>query len=394
MARKHALLSASDAARWIACPPAVRLTEHMPDRDSLYATEGTLAHDIAEVTLRHTLGLIEEEAYDSQMKTLKEDSQFDPSMIGYVDVYIDKVLESYNEALAKTKDAVILIEARLDYSEYAKEGFGTGDAVIIADGMMEIIDLKYGKGQPVSALDNPQLRLYAAGGLAEFGFLYGVEKVKTTIVQPRLDAISSEEMSVDFLEEWLSSIVVPAAKLAWAGEGDYNPGDKQCQWCKVKAGCKARKDMYMGLLAYGFKDANLMDLDEIGSVLTVAEGLSKWAKDIESFVTDKLKANEPVPGWKLVEGRSNRVISDEEKAIPILVAAAQNDESLVFKPRALRGITELEKQFGKKQLSALIGSVITKPQGKPVLASESDPRPDINSLENDFKNENFEIEGD
>ena len=391
MGRTHALLSASDAARWIACPPSVRLTEHIPDRSNKNADEGTLAHSIAELYLRADLGLLDPVEAHMKIGMLKNDSLFAPDMLDYVEEYADLVVERYNTALAKTKDAQILVEAKLDYSEWVTAGFGTGDAVIIADGTMEIIDLKYGKGTPVSAIGNPQLRLYAAGALAEFGYLYGVDKIKTTIFQPRLDSVTSEELTVGELQEWLDTVVVPAAKLAYAGEGEYNPGKKQCQWCKVKAGCKARKDAHMELLAYGFKDAKLMTLDEIGSVLTVSASLAKWAKDVEEFVTDKLKNGESVPGWKLVEGRSNRTITNEEKAAEILIAAADGDEAKVYKARALRGITDLEKQFGKKQLSAMIGSVIEKPKGKPVLANESDPMSDINGVENDFKNEDFEI---
>ena len=387
----HALLSASASERWINCPPSARLTERMPDRSTPYATEGTLAHAIAENRLRHARNPSDRDRLDAELEELKTHPQYANSMLDYVAQYVDTVLEKYHEAKARTRDAMLLIEARLDFSEYVPEGFGTGDAVIIADQLAEIIDLKYGQGVPVYAFENSQMRLYAAGMLHTHGFLFNVREVKTTIVQPRLDHISSELLTVPELEDWLQTTVRPRALLAYKGRGDYLAG-AHCRFCKAKAQCRARAETNMQLLDYGFKHPNLMGNDEIGPILVIAEQLGSWVKNIQDYAFDQLTHGNEVPGWKLVEGRSNRTITDKEQAIEILTLALGETDTLesIIKPTELRGLGDLEKHFGKKTLSELLEGLIEKPPGKPTMVPESDSRPKLNSLVNEFENENFD----
>lgn len=389
--RAHALLSASGASRWIACPPSARLTDGIPDVSSEYAREGTLAHELSEVKLRRKLlpcNAKQRKALDARLAELKAFPMYGPEMETATEDYVALVAERFTAAKARTKDAVLLLEEKLDFSEWVPDGYGTGDVVIIADGVLESIDLKYGKGVPVSALGNPQIRLYGLGAWHSWSYLYDLRWIRMTIVQPRLDSVSTEELSIEELLEWAETVVKPAAALADAGEGDFNPGD-HCKWCKVKATCKARADANMAVLAHEFKEPATLTDEEIGSILFVAEQLATWAKDLQDYAFERAKSGHPIPQWKLVEGRSNRAIVDKEAAKTVLESAGiQSDKYL--KPQELFGIGELEKQIGKKEVVALLGALITKPPGKPVLVPQTDKRPELNSVDGDFAGENFD----
>jgi len=386
--RTHALLSASKASQWINCPPSARLQEGIPDRRSEYADEGTLAHELAEIKLRRRLtpcNSKERKRLDEALAKVHANPLYGPEMENAINDYVTFVEERFMAAKARSADAVVLFEESLDFSEWVPEGYGTGDVVLIADGILEVIDLKYGKGVPVSAVGNPQIRLYGLGAWSAYNYLYDIREVHGTIVQPRLDSVSTDVVTVDELLEWAETVVRPAADLAYAGEGEHKPGD-HCRWCKVKATCRARADANMAMLAYEFRDPALMTLDEIGPILTVAEQLAAWAKDVADYAFEAAKAGQRVPGWKLVEGRSNRKITDEDEAGRRLGSAGVTE----FWRTSLRPLGELEKLVGKKELAALIGDLIVKPPGKPVLVVETDPRPELNSIEADFANIDME----
>ncbi|WP_028560658.1 DUF2800 domain-containing protein [Paenibacillus pinihumi] len=389
--RAHALLSASGADRWINCPPSARLTENIPDTRSEYANEGTAAHELSELILRRRITPCNSK---ERLRLDKAVSQFQKSNSYYgfemndaVADYVEIVEERFMAAKARTADAIVLLEERLDLTEWVPDAFGTGDVILIADGVLEIIDLKYGKGVPVSAIDNPQIRLYALGAWHAYGFLYDIQEIHMTIVQPRLDSVSTDIMSIDELLAWAETTVKPAATLAYAGEGEYLSGS-HCKWCKVKATCRARADANMEAISHEFQDPALMTLEEVGSILHIAEQLKAWAKDVEDYAFEQAKAGHSVQGWKLVEGRSNRAIIDKDIARKTFEAATIELDKYL-KPRELLGIGELEKQIGKKELSGLIGDLIFKPPGKPVLVPEIDKRPELNSVEQDFAGEDF-----
>jgi hypothetical protein len=384
-------LGASKADQWINCPPSARLQESVPDKRSSYADEGTAAHELSEIKLRGRIipcDSKERKKLDAALEYLKQNPLYDVEMENTIQEYVEIVEERFMAAKARSSDAIVLLEERLDFSEWVPNGYGTGDVVLIADGVMEIIDLKYGKGVPVSAIGNPQMRLYALGALDGFGFLYDIREVHMTIVQPRLDSVSTDIMQVDELLEWAETVVKPAAALADAGEGEFKPGD-HCRWCKVKATCRARADENMQALQYEFQDPALLSIEEIGSILYVAEKLAAWAKDIEGYAFEQAKSGKSVPGWKLVEGRSNRQITDKDVAWKVLFEA-QLEPDKFLKPRELLGIGELEKRIGKNELTGLIGDLIIKPAGKPTLVPETDPRSELNSIESDFENIDME----
>ncbi len=391
--RAHALLSASSASRWIACPPSARLQESVPDTTSEYAEEGTLAHEFAEVTLRRRLtrcNAKERKEIEEREARIRAHALFAPEMDNAVREYCAIVEERFFAAKARSEDAVVLLEQRLDYSEWVPEGYGTGDVVLIADGVLEVIDLKFGKGVPVSAVGNPQIRLYGLGAWSAWSYLYDVREVHLTIVQPRLDSVSTDVLPIGELLEWAQTAVKPAAALADAGEGEFKPGD-HCRFCKVKATCRARADENLAAVAYEFREPALMSDEEIGSLLFVAERLSTWAEDVQKYAFEQAKSGHKIPFWKLVEGRSNRAIVDKPKAIEALKAAGLAEDKYL-KPKELYGIGDLEKHVGKKELVTLLGDLIQKPPGKPVLVAETDKRPELNSLDQDFAGETFEAQ--
>lgn len=378
----HALLSASGASRWLACPPSARLEEQFENVSSEFAKEGTLAHELGELNLKLNLGEITKRKFNSEIKKIEENELFTKDMPDYVEIYVDTCMEKVAEAKAKTPDALFKIEQRLDFSEWVPEGFGTGDFVIIADGTMEICDLKYGKGVPVSAIDNKQMRLYALGAIAEFSFLYDIEKIKMTIIQPRLDSISTDEMMIEELLKWAEEELKPTAKLAYEGKGEFCAGG-HCKFCRAKAICKARADKNMELAKYDFQEPITLDNNDIAFILSRADELIKWAADVQEYALGQALQGEEFEGFKVVEGRSNRKWTDESKIGEILLG--QGFLENVIYTKKLTGIINMEKAIGKKEVTRLLGDYIIKPQGKPTLAPITDKRPVYNSTEADFK---------
>lgn len=385
--RDHAVLSASGAHRWMNCTPSAALEKDIPDQTSEFAMEGTAAHELSEIYLMHETGDIAKATRTRRInKFIKENKYYNQEMTDYVEKYVDVVVEKMNEAKARSSDAIVLLEQRLDFSEWVPNGFGTGDVVIISDGNLEVIDLKYGKGVPVSAVDNPQLRLYGLGAYYLYDMLYDVESVSMTIVQPRLDNISTETLDVDDLLVWADGEVKPKADLAWDGEGDFVPGD-HCRFCKIRSTCRARADENLELAKKVFANADEtkvtdpthLSLNEIGEILFKVDKMEKWAKDVKAYAQEQaVNHEETIPGWKVVEGRSNRKYADESAVLETLESDHELD---TIAPRKILGITAMEKAIGKKYFADSLKDLVVKPKGKPTLVPEADKRPALNSTE-------------
>jgi hypothetical protein len=385
--RKHAILSASGAYRWLACPPSARLEEQFEETTSTYAEEGTLAHALAELVLRYSLNQIDTKTYDEQTQELMKSEFYSTSMLDYIETYTSIVTEKINDAWARSADAVVLLEQRLDFSDWVPEGFGTGDVVIISDGVLEIIDLKYGKGVPVSAEDNAQMRLYALGALATFDSLYDIKTVRMTIVQPRLDSVSSDEIPAEMLYWWADTELAHRAQLAWDGQGEFQAGE-HCRFCRARYTCRARAEANLELAKMEFKKPELLTDEEIGEVLKQADELKAWVSDVFDYALVQARDHgKKFKGWKLVEGRSVRKYADEEAVAKTLLEAGYKEEQIYEKK--LWGITAMEKLLGKTKFGELLKGLVVKPAGKPTLVPETDKRPEINSITAavaDFKN--------
>lgn len=376
MPSDHALLGPSSAHRWLSCTPSARLEEGLPDTGSSYATEGTLAHRLGELLLR-----AEYEGTDitEELAGVQADPQYSPAMMEHIEGYVAFVAERYADAKSHCPDPRLYVEQRIDVSEYVPDGFGTTDCVIIADGLMDVIDLKYGAGIPVSAEDNPQMKIYALGCLLAFSLFYDITAIRMTIYQPRLDSVSTAVIDRDKLEAWAEQFLKPRAAQAYAGEGPFAPGELTCKWCKAGATCKARAEYQLELAAKDFQDAALMDNDEIAEVLERLPGLLAWAKQVKDFAEDAaINHGEKFPGFKVVEGRANRRYVNEG-AIARRLKKAGFATADIYKPKELLGITAMEKLVGAKKLAELVGGLIEKPAGSPTLVPMSDKRPELNT---------------
>ena len=373
----HAVLSASGSKRWLSCPPSARLERKFPDRAGEAAQEGTLAHALAEARIRYWLGEVSNAKATELMTRIKRDPLYSPEMKGYVSEYVDLCIEKINEA-----QSVALVEERLDFSRWVKNGFGTGDMVIIGDGVLEIVDLKYGKGVPVSAEGNTQMQLYALGAIEQYGYIYDFTHVRMSIFQPRNGGLSTQLMSVDDLLAWGESIK-PIAELAYEGKGDFKAGD-HCRFCRAAAQCKALADYNMEIAKLEFRDADLLTDDEVSFMLERVDGLVRYAEKIKTHALEEALKGHRWPGFKVVEGRSNRKITNEAKAVKLLRKAGYTDD-VIYKPLEMQTITALEKLVTKKKFGELLGSVVEKPPGKPTLVPEDDKRPEYDPVQSEFE---------
>jgi hypothetical protein len=380
----------------MACTPSAALEAELQqlaeelgaeEETSTFAEEGTAAHELAEIKLRLFLEP-KSRKLKNRLKEARLSSYYCNEMEEATDLYVNHIIEAYNEAtsFSDSGDAVLLVEQRLDFSPWVPGGFGTGDALIIADQQIDVIDLKYGKGIPVSADRNPQMRLYALGAVHTYGMLYDLTDVQMTIFQPRLDSVSIDIESVSELLRWAENTVKPLAQKADAGEGEFVPGD-HCRWCAARFTCRARAEKNLELAQYEFAAPPELSIDEIAGILQQAEALQSWVKDIQSYALDQAeKHGVQFPGWKLVEGRSVRKIADEASVVGALRDEGFSDEDIYT--MKLAGLTAFGKLLGKKKMEELLGPYIIKPPGKPTLVPEQDKRPEISSVDsarNDFK---------
>lgn len=371
---KHAILSASSSHRWLACPPSARLCEGIEDKGSEYAQQGTDAHSLCEHKLRNALGL---ETTDPTGHLAYYDSEMEDCATEYAG-YVMSLVAAVKQTC---KDPVVLIEQRLDFSRYVESGFGTGDCVIVADGTLYIIDYKHGTGVEVSAENNPQMMLYALGALELFDALYDIDIVHMTIFQPRRSNVSEYAMNKDILLRWATEELMPKAKLAYEGGGEFQAGE-HCRFCKVKATCRKRAEYNLELAQYDFEMPATLDEVEIAAVLTKADELAAWAADVKEYALQQALSGTSYPGFKVVEGRSNRKYTDETQVAEAVKAAGKNPFS---EPEVL-GITAMTKLLGgKKKFDEILGDLVYKPQGKPVLVPESDKRKPMNTAQDDFK---------
>ena len=371
---KHAYLAASASDRWLHCPPSAKLCAEAEDVGSPYAQQGTDAHSLCEHLLLMALG--------RESKDPTEDlTWYDQEMQDAAEGYRDFVMEQVEDAKQFCPDPMVCVEQTLDFSKWVPHGFGTGDCVIVADDLLHIVDFKYGVGVLVDAADNPQLKCYALGALDTFSDLYDIRRVKLSIYQPRRDNADTWEIGVDDLMVWAEDTLAPIAKLAYDGEGEFAAGD-HCMFCKVKATCRKRAEYAMKLAAYDFTDAPTLDETEIAAILPQIDALVSWASDIKDYALAQALSGTAYPGFKIVEGRSNRRYTNPEVVASIVEKAGYDPYE-----KKLLGITAMQRQLGKKQFDSLLGGYIEKPQGKPVLAPVTDTRPEYNTAANDFMEE-------
>jgi hypothetical protein len=385
MPGSHAILSPSAASRWMVCTPSARLEQQFPDSEGDAAREGTLAHAIGELMIRRLLWefgeTMLEEKIDAAVKELDpEDKFYSPAMLEYCTDYAQFVIDKIEAARKINKDAHFHLETVIDLTAHIPEGFGTVDARIICDGTMDIIDLKFGKGVHVSAVENKQMMVYALGALEECDMLFDINTVRMTIYQPRISNYSEWEISVADLRAWGETELKEKARLAFAGEGEFVAGT-HCRFCRAAALCRANAEYNLELAKMDFRDPNLLDDYEVSDVLSRIDALTNWAKKVaDHALFQAVNHDKHWPDYKLVEGRANRKYSDQAAVAKALLGAGFA-EDLIYKPKELQGLTELSKRLKKKAFDAHVGPLLIKPPGKPALVLESDKRPAISSTE-------------
>ena len=401
----HALLSASSSKQWLHCTPSARLQEQFPNESSVYAAEGTFAHEVCEYKVKKYM--------KERVKRPQSEEYYTEEIDQITDVYAEFVISVIEEMKRNGCEPLVMVEEKVDYSHIAPSGFGTADMLIIGrdengKGVLHIADFKTGQGVFVDADHNSQMMLYALGGLAAYGYIYDIEIVRMSIIQPRLENISTFECTRKELENWGESIR-ETAKLAYEGKGEQKPGD-WCRFCRAKPVCKACKDEALSLcreefldLDEGalsdntsalpekgenaepvFKQPGLVPISELAQLLPTLNRISSWIESVFAFISSEaINHGVPIPGYKVVEGRSKRVFTDTKGVVDTAVANGYTD---LYKKQLIT-LTEFEKMMGKKKFAELLGKYVTKPPGKLSLVPESDPRAAVeinNSPEQEF----------
>lgn len=378
----HALLSPSSSHRWLICTPSAMLESSEPSSYSPYAEEGTEAHALAELKLSYMLGQINDTEYATKFDHFRLNSKFyNYEFNDYVNDYCQEVMTIVKEDY-KGYEVSVHLEQYVTFEDIVPNGGGTSDVVIVGKNFIHIIDLKFGKGVPVSAIGNTQLRLYALGAIKKYIRECTCIEARMTIIQPRLHDISTDFVSINELNDWAINYVKPRAELAIAGKGELVPGD-HCKFCKLKGKCKALADRQLAIAQAEFEDAVVennmlepanMSPEVMSRILDIAPKFIDWFKDVEAYaMKTAINDGTKIPGYKLVEGRSTRVIASPASVIEKLRTAGFSEEDYL-KPTELLGITALEKNIGKKLFNELCDQYIIKPQGKPTLVPESDKR--------------------
>lgn len=401
---QHAELSASSSSRWLNCTAAPRFEDNFPDETSEYAEEGTLAHQFSEIAAQYNFNLITKRKKNSQIKKLQKEPLYKDEMLTTSEFYAQYL---FDKSLTFAQKPYEALEVRVDFSDYVPEGFGTCDCIMIGGDTLHITDYKHGKGVPVSAEGNSQMRLYALGALKKYSLIFGgsIKKVSMAIVQPRItEDVSEETLTVEQLIEW-GNWVKPIAEKAYCGMGEFHSGS-WCRFCKGKAVCKARAENYTALedfkdfdiegklseadvlaredaICLGAEVPGVLSDAEIGDLLIRGAELVQWYDDLKNYALGAILDGKEIPGWKAVEGKSNRAFTDESAAIQKLKDSGYEEEKL-YKPKEALSLSNLEKLVGKKKFAELVGELITKPHGKPTLAPEKDKRAAYSPASVDF----------
>ena len=387
--RNHALLSASSAHRWLACTPSARLEEQFPDTTSDAAKEGTLAHELAELKVRNYFKPhdVSKRKLTFAIKKMKENPLWDDEMLEHTDTYIDYIRDV---SIKLPSDPYVEVEKQVRFDSYVPEGFGTADCIMIQGETLFVIDFKYGKGVLVSAEENPQMMLYALGAYDACKLFYPIKQIRLAIVQPRLpDGISEWGCSLEQLLKF-GDYVKEKAAVAFKGDGEFVPGEKQCRFCRAKSQCRARAEENVKLAFATDKKPPLITNEEVGRYLEQGEDVARWLKDLQEFALSECLAGKKIPGWKAVEGRGSRDWIDMDAAFEKLLKSGVTEEPMLWEKKPLT-LAQVEKLIGKKDFQDAVGEFVVKRPGKPTLAKESDKRETITNkvtAEEAFKEEN------
>lgn len=394
--RSHAVLSPSSSARWLACPPSARLEEKfdaaLGEQTSVYAAEGTALHALAELKLLREKGKLKHpdginaHNYTKRYKGLNY--AYNAEQTSVVDYYVDTVMEHYNAALKDTPDAQLMVEVRLNLTDYIPEGFGSSDAVIVGDGILEVLDMKGGKGVKVDAVNNSQARCYALGATTLLGDLYDFDEVKTVIIQPRLDNISEETLTRKELLKWGRDVLKPGADEAFKGDGMFAAG-AHCKFCSARYLCRERAATAMKVFTHGFESPDVISDKEIPGILKALPVAKSWISDIETYAYHQALSGVELPGFKIVRGRKTRHWKNEEEFVEEAIRNGMSPDT--YSEVKLKSPAQMQKALGKKEYDAIFADLVVESDGALTLVDEADKRPAADLSELEFQDL---IEGD
>ena len=364
----HAQLSPSSAVRWMTCPGSVRMCEGIPDTSSDASLEGTMMHTVSSHCLSRgtdAAGYVGVTDPETGLILQAEQAQA-------VQTYVDTVRD-----ICETTGGKLLVEQRLSiwHMTGEEDAHGTADAVILTMDELIVIDAKFGRGVAVDAEENPQLMMYAAAAYVEHELAYDFRRVRMMIVQPRLNASPEWTIPVTELNEFMEEVQF-SAELTRQPDAPLVPSAKGCQWCRAKATCPAITNRIMD----DFDDVVPETADErdLARVMANADMIEKWVKAVRAEVERRLLAGEPVPGYKLVQGKKgNRQWADPDAAEETLKGMrVKHDQMYDYKLASPTSIEKLAKagDVGPRQW-AKIQDLITQSEGQPSVAPESDKRP-------------------
>lgn len=383
--RKHSLLSPSNAHQWMACTPSALLGRQFPDKAGTSAAEGTLAHELAELKVRNYFYSVDfgKRKLTAAIKKLREDENWNEEMMGYTDEYLDYVKSvgmKFRSSPTVKLESYLSLDAYIPHLSDEDEAGGTADCILIGEGVLHVIDFKYGKSPDgrVKAEWNPQMLLYALGAYEMYRILYAFKTVRLSIVQPRLpDGISEWECTLDEMLQF-GEYVKERAALAIKGGGEFAPAPKTCRYCRARGRCKARAEKNVELAFLVGTDPKLLTNEELGRYLLKGGDVAKWLSDAQDVALADCLAGKEVPGWKAVEGRGSRDWTDMDKAFSTLTSNGISD-TILWERKPLSP-AQVEKVVGKKDFQELVGGLVVKSPGKPALVEETDKRPAITNI--------------
>ena len=388
MPDRHALLGPSGASRWLVCTPAPRLEETLPEKPSIFAARGHLAHELAELKVQRWLDPkgVTTRTYNAKVRKLQErqfqdEVLWDPTMDGHTDAYLDFIKETAN---ALPERPFIAVEREVDLSAYVPESFGTADLIMIGSGILHVIDYKNGAGVPVSAFENTQMKLYALGAYLMYGMLFEIGTIRMSIYQPNVSPEPQTwETTTPALLEWADGIK-PAAIRAFKGDGEFVPGE-HCRFCRAAATCRAHAEHMLKAEGFAPMLPPLISLEEASDILTRTRELAGYITKLEEYILEQCLDGQEVPGWKAVEGRSNRRFTDIDAAFKRARELGVAEE-LLFERKPIT-LSQLEKTLGKPVFEEKLNEFVTKPPGAPTLVPDTDKRPPMKkaTAQEDFK---------
>ena len=374
--RSHAKLSASGSKKWLNCTRSASVEQQFKEETSPFSAEGQFAHDVARLRICHRLGRLTGQQFSDEHARMQTSPYWSAELDDCVQRYVDFALELVEAAKTECSDPLILVEERLDLSEFIPEGFGTVDLLVVWNGTIALADYKHGRGVLVRATENSQLRLYGVAAAASFADLYDVKRVRMTVFQPRLNNFDVEELSVGELLNWAHNYVKPRAQLAWSGAGEFTPGSHCTEgFCKARYACAARAEVGLQVAQTAFTGVRpeLLTSEQLVAVLDKADIVAKWLNDVREYALDQARRGLAIPKHKLVAGRSHRRFRDVDAVTTRLTNAGIAPASLY--ERNLIGVSAMERLLGRQRFNELLADLIERPEGNPTLVREDDPRP-------------------